>query len=105
MDRFCEFLKKNKQFKLNWDADIEAKFYESQKVIADMVREGVKGFVLRKPTFLVGDWSKKGIGFKLLQKHCQCTMEKAPYCCENQLDKHWKLVLARSRFTQDAETR
>ena len=105
MERFREFLKKDTQFKLNWDSDMEAKFYESRKVIANMVRKGVKGFTLGKPTFVAGDWSKQGIGFELLQKHCNCDMAQAPSCGKGKKDAHWQLVLAGSRFTQDAETR
>ena len=67
---------------------MEAKFYESRKVIADMVREGVKGFVLGKPTFLVRDWSKKGVRFELLQKHCNCDMNQARSCGEKKKDNH-----------------
>ena len=46
------------------------------------------------------DWSKDGIGFFLLQKHCTCPGD-APFCC---LDG-WKVTLVSSRFTHPAESR
>ena len=52
-------------------------------------------------TCLVPDWSKKGMGSLLLQKHRQCTAEKAPICCP----KGWCLLFAGSRFCTDAECR
>ena len=41
------------------------------------------------------------MGFLLLQKHCQCTIEKAPICCF----EGWHLIYAGSRFCTDAERR
>ena len=41
------------------------------------------------------------MGFLLLQKHCQCTIKKAPICCP----KGWRLIFASSRFCTDAEHR
>ena len=78
-------------------------FYKSSKKIADLVREGVKGFVMGKPTLVCGDWRKTGVGFSLKQKHCYCSMEEAPQCGESKEDDHWKLILAGSRFTKPAE--
>ena len=44
------------------------------------------------------DWSKSGMGFTLLQKHCSCTVIN-PRCCQG----GWRLVLAGGRFTKLAE--
>ena len=46
------------------------------------------------------DWSKDGIGFFLLQKHCSCPGD-APFCCPD----GWKVTLVGSRFTHPAESR
>ena len=46
------------------------------------------------------DWSKKGIGFWLLQKYCTCEVI-TPICCST----GWKIVIAGSRFTHPAESR
>ena len=46
------------------------------------------------------DWSKKGIGYLLLQKHCGCK-STLPDCCDN----GWKITLAGSRFLKGPEER
>ena len=51
-----------------------------------------------KRTCLRTDWSKTGIGFWLLQKHCSCT-NQSPGCCVN----GWRITLASSRFLKPAE--
>ena len=57
---------------------------------------------LKKKTGLATDWSKTGVGFFLLQKHCKCNRDdKAPHCGPG----HWQLVFAGSRFLKDPETR
>ena len=53
-----------------------------------------------KPTCLVTDWSKEGIGFWLFQKHCDCPSSR-PFCCKT----GWKITLVGSRFTSGAESR
>ena len=47
------------------------------------------------------DWFKKRLGFTLLQKHCRCSMLKAPYCCNDE----WQLISAGSHFTTPAESK
>ena len=66
-----------------------------------MIKEGVQSFEPNRPTCLATDWSKTGLGFTLLQKHCRCPMADAPHCC----DDGWRLIFAGSRFTTDAESR
>merc|ERR1712016_105583 len=101
MKLFRAFLARNKRF--DWPPHMTPLFYKTRQKIADMVREGVKGFVMGKPTLVAGDWSETGIGFSMQQKHCKCPMEEAPLCGEKKEDDHWKLILAGSRFTKPAE--
>ena len=63
------------------------------------MKDGVKSFDLARQTCIQPDWSKEGIGYLLLQKHCQCT-QKSPVCCKD----GWKLIFAGSRFTNNAES-
>ena len=56
---------------------------------------------INRMTCLAPDWSKDGMGFLLLQKHCTCPTEKAPVCCPD----GWHIVFAGSRFCTDAERR
>ena len=55
---------------------------------------------MKKATCLRPDWSTRGIGYFLLQKHCRCISD-VPDCCQN----GWKITLAGSRFLKDAEQR
>ena len=63
----------------------------------------MKIFDKTKPTCLVTDWSKDGIGFCPLQKHynCQTISASKPFCCHT----GWQIVLVGSRFTHSAESR
>ena len=75
-------------------------FEASKHVIIDKVHEDVQIFDPAKPTCLAMDWSKEGIGFFLLQKHCICDA-KLPNCCVD----GWRLTFTGSRFTHLAESR
>lgn len=84
-----------------WDDTLDTLFRETNQQIAKQAEEGVKSFEVNRPTCLSTDWSKTGLGFFLLQKHCKCTIDEAPNCCP----EGWKLVMAGSRFTNSAESR
>ena len=84
-----------------WDSTMDEIFTKSKSAIVQLVKDGVRTFKTNRPTCLITDWSKSGIGFHLRQKHCQCSSTSRPDCGDN----HWKLVFAGSRFTTDAESR
>ena len=81
MSPFRSLLKPDTPFQ--WDDTLQKLFEEYKTVILDEVCKGVKIFDKTKPTCLVTDWSKDGIGFWLLQKHCDCqtTPASKPFCC------------------------
>ena len=58
--------------KFEWGPDLDRAFRLSKLAIVESIKAGVKIFDLEKPTCLRPDWSKKGIGFAILQKHCKC---------------------------------
>ena len=60
----------------------------------------MKIFDPQKRTCLRTDWSKRGIGYFLLQKNCEC-VDALPQCCED----GWGIILASSRFLQPPEER
>ena len=100
MAPFRDLLQKNKKF--YWDSTLDELFAKSKKDIVRLIEEGVKMFEIARETCLATDWSKTGVGFFLLQKHCLCvSTEKAPYCGPG----HWKLIFAGSRFLKDPESR
>ena len=84
-----------------WDSHIEDVFNKLKDEIVKLVQDGIKTFVRERPTCLIMDWTKTGIGFHLTQKHCDCQPPPRPDCGK----EHWKLVFAGSCFTKDSESR
>ena len=68
-------------------------------MVVSLIKEGVKSFEPQKITCLQTDWCRDGIGYLLLQKHCDCSLDKVPTCCPT----GWKLIFAGSRFTNPSE--
>ena len=64
------------------------------------IKNGVEIYDPSKLTCLRPDWSQRGIGYFLSQKHCDC-YASIPGCCEY----GWRITLAGSRFLKPAETR
>ena len=87
----CKFL---------WNAELEEAFQASKAAIVNAIRQGVEIFDLHKRTCLRPDWSRKGIGYFLLQQHCSCPTG-TPDCCPG----GWRITLAGSRFLSSAEQR
>ena len=87
--------------KFEWTPEIDAAFERSKKLIVDEIKKGVEIFEPGRPTCLRPDWSKQGIGYFLLQKHCDCPTPAGdlPNCC----GPGWRIVLAGSRFLSSAE--
>ena len=98
MSPFRELLSEKKFY---WDDTLDKIFEESKQVIVDKIKEGVKTFEKNRPTCISTDFSKKGIGFTLMQKQCSCPGPYTPLYGSN----HWNLVLVGSRFTTTAEAR
>ena len=97
---FRELLQHRKKF--YWDETLTTLFEKSKENIIAKIENGVKIFDVGRHTCLATDWSKTGIGFLLLQKHCECDdTTKAPHCGPT----HWQLIFAGSRFLKDPETR
>ena len=101
MAPFRELLKsKNlKGKRVYWDKQLQDAFEHSRTVLCDLARKGLCNYDLNKKTMLITDWSKLGIGFVLLQKHCSCKDDTDPTCCEG----GWKLVYCNSRALSPEE--
>ena len=99
MEPFRDMIKPNRTF--YWDNTLKELFESSKKEILSKISKGVKSFETGRRTCLQTDWCRHGIGYLLLQKHCQCENKDNVRCCP----EGWKLVYAGSRFTKDAETR
>ena len=99
MQPFRELVRPNAKFE--WNSNLEKLFSDSKEILIQQSVDGIQAFQTDRNTCLQTDWSKEGIGYLLLQQHCQCEPSKAPVCCKD----GWKLVFAGSRFTHPAETR
>ena len=98
LEPFRHFL--SEKVKFRWSDELNQAFEHSKRMIVEAIREGVEIFDPKKKTCLRCDWSKKGIGFYLSQKHCKCE-PISPDCCEN----GWKITVCGSRFLQKHEAR
>ena len=96
MEPFRKFLSPKVPFE--WNNELNEIFEDSKDMIVDAIKEGVRIFDPTRRTALMTDWSKTGIGFWLVQKHCDCS-KKSPGCCLN----GWRIALAGSRFLSPAE--
>ena len=95
---FRALLKPGTPFK--WNNELDQIFQESKSFIVSEIEEGVRIFDKTKPPCLATDWSRDGIGYWLLQKHCHCPSTQ-PFCCPT----GWRITLVGSRFTHAAESR
>ena len=86
--------------KFEWTDGMSAAFTRSKEEIIKAVEKGVRMFEVGRTTYLGTDWSRIGLGFGLMQKHCECESVR-PDCCRD----GWKIVFAGSRFTTGAESR
>ena len=98
LELFRPFL--SPRYKFFWTDVLDKAFNSSKEVIINAIKEGVEIFDTSKRTCLRPDWSKKGIGYTLIQKHCKCDL-LIPECCSD----GWKITLAGSRFLNGAEER
>ena len=96
MHPFRELLKPGTKF--YWDSELQEIFNKSKLEICNLVKDGIKLFDPERKTAILTDWSKKGTGFNLVQKYCNCDAAY-PQCCMG----GWKLVLAGSKFNTKAE--
>ena len=60
MEPFRELLKKDREF--SWLAELQSVFEHARQSISDKVVAGVKTFILGRPTAVVTDWFKSGVG-------------------------------------------
>ena len=98
MEPFRHLLKPDTPF--SWTQELEEALKLSKEEIIRKVEHGIETFDMQKKTCLMTDWSKIGIGFRLVQKNCDCDSE-SPSCCPD----GWGLVFASGRFLTSAESR
>ena len=73
--------------------------FSKQGKICNQIHDGLAYFDTDKQTACVTDYSKKGIGFVIIQKHCNCLESPSLFCCST----GWKLIFCGSRHLTKAE--
>ena len=88
MRAFRELLKPKTSFR--WGARLDDLFehFEHKPVIISQTEKGLRIFDPNRTTCLATDWSRAGIGFWLLQKHCACP-EPIPFCSRDGWKTTW----------------
>ena len=98
MQLFRDLLKPSSEF--IWTEELQQAFDTSKDHIISAIHKGVTIYETSRTTALLTDWSKVGLGFVLMQKHCTCP-GKSPLCCSLE----WKVTFVGSRFCSPAESR
>ena len=88
----------SKSKRVYWDDNLQQIFTKSRDELVKVATQGLNYYDASLRTALVTDWSKTGIGFLVVQKHCKCT-ENSILCCSG----GWKLVYCNDRFLDKAE--
>ena len=87
----------------HWDSRLDEVFAQTRQLLADKVEEGIMSFDPSKPTALLTDWCKHGVGFVMMQKQCSCPLRSDGsqdlLCCNT----GWQVSMVGSRFTHTAE--
>ena len=101
MEPFRALLKDSQSKHVYWDDVLKKKFEEVKSTVCQLINRGLQYYDKNKPTALLTDWSKTGMGFAVLQQHCSCSGMERPFCCKD----GWKLALCGSRHLTPAEQR
>ena len=96
MEPFRELLRKPSGKTVYWDGTLDAIFSSVKETIGNLAAEGLRYYDTSRPTAVLTDYSRQGIGFIVMH---QCVSLEAPMCCTN----GWKLVLCGSRHLTAAE--
>ena len=99
MEPFRDLLKKPTGKKVYWDELLKQKLEQAKDVICRLAKDGLAYYDRSRPTAVITDWSKEGLGFIILQQHCRCSSVDAPFCCKG----GWRLALCGSRHLTSAE--
>lgn len=99
MEPFRELLRRPAGKRVYWDDQLQQKFQQAQATLCQLAKDGLVYYEKSRPTAVVTDWSKEGIGFVVLQQHCRCTSPDSPFCCKG----GWRLALCGSRHLSSAE--
>lgn len=93
MAPFRDLLKKPTGKKTYWDEQLRMKLGRTKEAICQLAKDGLACYERTRPTTVITDWSKEGIGFVVLQQCYMCVSSDSPFCCKG----GWHLALCGSR--------
>ncbi len=82
-----------------WDNQLKQIFERTRDEIHELACEGLSFYDTNLETTLITDYSKQGIGYVIMQKHCECENTGETTCCSD----GWKLTICNSRFLKPEE--
>ena len=102
MAPFRELLKPTRAVGKNvfWDDELKSIFIQTKEKLCEVLSTGLAYYDIKRKTIVVTDWSKAGIGFVIMQKHCNCKDDQESSLCCND---GWKPVYCSSRHLHDKE--
>ena len=98
MELFKNLLAKGAEYV--WTEQLQAAFETAKREVVRLVAQGVSSFRIDQWICVVTDWSKRGVGYIMWQKHCNCS-KIHPSCFKG----GWVLITCGSRFCTAAESR
>ena len=89
--------------KVYWDSELQQLFESTKSDISELASRGLAYYDTNRRTAVITDWSKKGIGFVIMQKHYNCVNDindqKTLNCCK----QGWRLAFCNSRHLDKNE--
>ena len=75
-----------------WDSNLQELFLKTINEIYNIATQGLTFYDTKRNAIVITDWSKKGIGFAVMQQYCNCNSSGTPSCCRD----GWKLAFCNS---------
>lgn len=83
MEPFRELLKRFSHKKVYWDEQLQHKFEEAKRVPSKLAQRGLRYYDKDRPTELLTDWSRNGMGFVAMRQYCSCSERDTPFFCKD----------------------
>ena len=102
---FCDLLKPSNATgkKVYWDSELQQLFESTKSDISELASRGLAYYDTNRRTAVITDWSKKGIGFVIMQKHCNCVNDINDQSILNCCKQGWRLAFCHSRHLDKNE--
>ena len=89
--------------KVYWDSELQQLFESTKSDISELAFRGLTYYDTNRRTAVITDWSKKGIGFVIMQKHCNCVNDINEQSILNCCKQGWRLAFCNSRHLDKNE--